>query len=141
MQLPYQNNFKTLDNYGNKNIDKSLAPLNTKIVNNLKEGETYLTAFNRLYDRGELKGQLKVQGAVDKQAKFLEEFLVYPPYEKIVDINKDCKKISISELWKGKFSYRKFQDYMYDVVGKEYGFDLARRDSNPQPQQKVTLDY
>lgn len=36
---------------------------------------------------------------------------------------KDCKKISITELWKGKFSYRKFQDYMYNEVGKEYGFD------------------
>lgn len=27
-------------------------------------------------------------------------------------------KISISELWKGKFSYRKFQDYMYDEALK-----------------------
>lgn len=39
------------------------------------------------------------------------------------NIKKDCKKISISELWKGKDCYRKFQDYMYQAVGKEYNFD------------------
>lgn len=43
------------------------------------------------------------------------------------DKNQDCKKISISELWKGKFSYRKFQDFMYDEVGKEYGFDRGEK--------------
>lgn len=188
--FPYQHNFRTLKNYGNKNIDATLTHLNNNIANNLNEGETYLTAFNRLYSNGEFKGQLKVQGAVDKQTKFLDEFLVYPPYEKISEMSleeqevffqkvlkalqgyfpymiilsahvhrdevfhpKDkemsalfpegkvtphmhvitipivhdkktnCKKISITELWKGKFSYRKFQDYMYDKVGKEYGFD------------------
>jgi hypothetical protein len=163
-------------------------------MNNLKDGETYQAAFKRLYGSGEFKGQLKVQGDVNKQTKFLEEFLVYPPYEKITEMsleeqeaffqkelkalqkyfphmiilsahvhrdeifhplddemkelfpegkvtphmhvvaipivydkNKDCKKISISELWKGKFSYRKFQDFMYDEVGKEYGFDRGER--------------
>lgn len=190
MRFPYQHNFRTLKIYGNKNIDASLTHLNSCIANNLKEGETYLTAFNRLYKNGEFMGQLKVQGAEEKQTKFLDEFLVYPPYEKIsemtheeqdiffkkelqaiqkyfpdmiilsanvhrdevfhpkddemkalfpegkitphmhviaipivYDKKKDCKKISITELWKGKFSYRKFQDYMYDRVGKEYGFD------------------
>ena len=44
--------------------------LNTCIVNNLKNGETYLTAFNRMYEIGEFKGQFKVQGAVDKQQSF-----------------------------------------------------------------------
>lgn len=39
------------------------------------------------------------------------------------DKKMDCKKISITELWGGKFSYRKFQDFMYDEVGKAYGFD------------------
>ena len=39
------------------------------------------------------------------------------------DKKKDCKRISITELWKGQFSYRKFQDYMYNTVRKEYGFD------------------
>lgn len=190
MQLPYQHNFRTLKDYGNKNIDTSLTHLNTCIANNLKEGETYLSAFNRLHDNGDFQGQLKVQGAKEKQTKFLDEFLVYPPYEKITEMSrgeqeeffkkellaiqkyfpdmiiqsanvhrdeefhpkdeemkalfpegkvtphmhviaipivhdkkKDCKKISITELWKGKFSYRKFQDYMYNAVGKEYGFD------------------
>ena len=190
MHFPYQHNFRTLKNYGNKNIDASLTHFNTCIVNNLKNGETYLTTFNRMYESGEFKGQLKVQGAVDKQTKFLDEFLIYPPYEKITEMNleeqeaffqkelralqkyfpymiilsahvhrdeifhplddemkelfpegkvtphmhvvaipivhnkkKDCKKISISELWEGKFSYRKFQDHMYNTVGKEYGFD------------------
>jgi hypothetical protein len=190
MHLPYQHNFRTLKNYGNKNIDASLTHLNTCIVNNLKNGETYLAAFNRLHESGEFKGQLKVQGAVDKQTKFLDEFLIYPPYEKITEMSleeqeaffkkellalkkyfphmivlsanihrdevfhpldeemkvlfpegkvtrhmhviaipivydkkTDCKKISITELWKGKFSYRKFQDYMYNSVAKEYGFD------------------
>jgi hypothetical protein len=159
-------------------------------VNNLKNGETYFTAFNRMHEDGEFQGQLKVQGAVDKQTKFLDEFLVYPPNEKITEMSleeqeaffqkvlkalqkyfpymiilsahihrdevfhpldeemkalfpegkvtphmhviaipivhdkkKDCKKISITELWKGQFSYRNFQDYMYNSVGKEYGFD------------------
>lgn len=188
--FPYQHNFRTLKNYGNKNIDSSLTHLNTCIVNNLKNGETYLAAFNRFHESGEFKGQLKVQGAVDKQTKFLDEFLIYPPYEKITEMSleeqeaffkkellalkkyfphmivlsanihrdevfrpldeemkalfpegkvtphmhviaipivydkkTDCKKISITELWKGKFSYRKFQDYMYNSVAKEYGFD------------------
>ena len=190
MHFPYQHNFRTLKNYGNKNIDATLTHRNTCIVNNLKIGETYLTAFNRMYESGEFKGQLKVQGAVDKQTKFLDEFLVYPPNEKISEMSleeqdiffkkilkaiqkyfpdmiilsahvhrdevfhpldeemkaifpegkvtphmhviaipvvhdkkKDCKRISITELWKGQFSYRKFQDYMYKAVGKEYGFD------------------
>lgn len=190
MHLPYQHNFRTLKDYGNKNIDVSLTHLNTCIANNLKKGETYLTAFNRLRDDGEFQGQLKVQGAKEKQTKFLDEFLVYPPYDKITEMSfqeqetffkkellaiqkyfpdmiilsanvhrdeefhpkdeemkalfpegkvtphmhviaipivhdkkTDCKKISITELWKGKFSYRKFQDYMYNTVGKEYGFD------------------
>ncbi len=194
MQFPLQHNFRTLKNYGNENIDLSLTPLNSTLINNLKDGETYQTAFKRLYESGEFKGQLKVQGAVDKQTKFLEEFLVYPPYEKITEMsfeeqeaffqkemkalkkyfpdmiilsahihrdeifhpldeemkalfpegkvtphmhvvaipvvhdkNQDCKKISISELWKGKFSYRKFQDFMYDEVGKEYGFDRGEK--------------
>ena len=190
MHFPYQHNFRTLKNYGNKNIDASLTHHNTNIVNNLKNGETYLTAFNRLYESGEFKGQLKVQGAVDKQTKCLDEFLVYPPNEKISEMSleeqdiffkkelqafqnyfpyliilsanvhrdeafhpkdeemntlfpegkvtphmhviaipivhdkkKDCKRNSITELWKGQFSYRQFQDYMYNAVGKEYGFD------------------
>jgi hypothetical protein len=190
MRFPYQHNFRTLKNYGNKNIDASLTHHNTCIVNNLKNGETYLAAFNRLYESGEFKGQLKVQGAEEKQTKFVDEFLVYPPNEKIIEMSleeqeaffikelqaiqnyftdmiilsahvhrdeafhpkdeemralfpegkvtphmhviaiplvhdkkKDCKRISITELWKGQFSYRKFQDYMYNAVGKEYGFD------------------
>ncbi|WMJ87393.1 plasmid recombination protein [Anaerocolumna sp. MB42-C2] len=194
MRFPYQHNFRTLKNYGNKNIDASLTHLNTSIANNLKEGETYLTAFNRLYQNGAFKGQLKVQGAEEKQTKFLDEFLVYPPSEKISEMSleeqdvffkkelqaiqnyfadmiilsatvhrdeafhpndeelkalfpegkitphmhliaipivhdkkKDCKKISITELWKGQFSYRKFQDYMYNTVGKEYGFDRGEK--------------
>lgn len=120
-----------------------------------------------------LKDQLKVQGAEEKQTKFLDEFLVYPPYEKITEMTleeqeiffkkelqaiqkyfpdmiilsanvhrdevfhakdeemkalypegkvtphmhviaipivydkkKDCKKISITELWKGKFMFQ-----------------------------------
>lgn len=190
MRFPYQHNFRTLKNYGNKNIDASLTHLNTCIVNNLKDRETYLTAFNRLYESGEFKGQLKVQGAEEKQTKFVDEFLVYPPSEKIKEMSleeqeaffkkelqaiqnyftdiiilsanihrdeafhpkdeemkalfpegkvtphmhviaipivhdkkKDCKRVSITELWKGQFSYRKSQDYMYNAAGKEYGFD------------------
>lgn len=189
MRLPYQHNFRILKNYGNKNINTSLTHLNSDIANNLNDGETYLTAFNRLYEKGEFKGQLKVQGSKEKQTKFLDEFLVYPPYERITqmtleeqelffkkelqaiqkyfpdmiilsatvhrdeifhpkdnemkalfpegkvtphmhviaipivyDKKKNCKKISITELWKGKFSYRKFQDYMFHEVSKEYGF-------------------
>jgi hypothetical protein len=87
MRFPYQHNFRTLKNYGNKNIDAALTHLNTNIVNNLKDGETYLTAFNRLYESGEFKGHLKVQGAVDKETKFLDEFLIYPPYEKITEMS------------------------------------------------------
>lgn len=194
MHFPHQHNFRTLKNYGNENIDLSLTPLNSTLINNLKDGETYQAAFKSLYESGEFKGQLKVQGAENKQTKFLDEILVYPPYEKITEMsieeqdkffnkelkalkkyfpdmiilsahvhrdemfhplddemnelfpegkvtphmhvvaipivydkNKDLKKISITELWKGRFSYRKFQDYMYDAVGKEYGFDRGEK--------------
>ncbi|HHV10038.1 MAG TPA: hypothetical protein GXX75_07150 [Clostridiales bacterium] len=71
MHFPYRHNFRTLKNYGNKNVDSSLTHLNTCIVNDLKNGETYLTAFNRMYESGEFKGQLKVQGAVDKRIYFM----------------------------------------------------------------------
>ena len=56
-------------------------------MDNLKDGETYLTAFNRLYENRVFKGQLKVQGAEDKQTKFVDEFLIYPPYEKITEMS------------------------------------------------------
>ncbi len=207
MRFPYQHNFRTLKNYGNKNIDASLTHLNTSILNNLKGGETYLTAFNRLYDNGEFKGQLKVQGAEEKQTKFLDEFLIYPPYDKITEMSldeqevffkkelkalqkyfpdmiilsahvhrdesfhpkdeemkvlfpegkvtphmhviaipivhdkkMDCKKISITELWKGKFSYRKFQNYMYDAVGKEYGFDRGEMHDFGEAQKHLEVE-
>jgi hypothetical protein len=39
IRFPYQHNFRTLKNYGNKNIDASLTHLNTCIVNNLKDGK------------------------------------------------------------------------------------------------------
>lgn len=176
-------------------------------MNNLKDGETYLAAFNRLYKNGVFKGQLKVQGAEEKQSKFLDEFLIYPPYEIITqmsleeqeaffrkvlqalqkyfpymiilsahihrdevfhpldedmkalfpegkvtphmhivaipivyDKKKDCKKISITELWKGKFSYRKFQDYMYDSVGKEYGFDRGEKHDFGEAQKHLDVE-
>ena len=207
MRFPYQHNFRTLKNYGNENIDSSLTHLNTIIANNLKKGENYLSAFNRIRDNGEFKGQLKVQGAKEKQTKFLDEFLVYPPYEKITkmslekqeeffkkelfaiqkyfpdmiilsanvhrdeefhpkdeemkalfpegkvtphmhviaipivhDKKMDCKKISITELWKGKFSYRKFQDYMYDAVGKEYGFDRGEKHDFGEAQKHLEVE-
>lgn len=65
--FPYQHNFRTLKNYRNKNIDSSLTHLNTCIVNNLKNGETYLAAFNHMHESGEFKGQLKVQGGKGKR--------------------------------------------------------------------------
>ncbi len=71
MRFPYQHNFRTLKNYGNKNIETSLTHLNTIITNNLKKGETYLSAFNRIRDNGEFKGQLKVQGGRGKANKVL----------------------------------------------------------------------
>lgn len=74
MRFPYQHNFRTLKI---RNIDKSLTHLNTKIVNILKDRETYLIAFNRLYENGEFKGQLKVQGAVDKQTKFFDHLIEF----------------------------------------------------------------
>ncbi len=207
VRFPYQHNFRTLKNYGNKNIDASLTHLNTCIVNNLKDGETYLAAFNRLFESGEFKGQLKVQGAEEKQTKFLDEFLVYPPSEKISEMSleeqevffkkelqaiqnyftdiiilsanvhrdeafhpkdeemkalfpegkvtphmhviaipivhdkkKDCKRISITELWKGQFSYRKFQDYMYNAVGKEYGFDRGEKHDFGEAEKHLEVE-
>ena len=210
--FPYQHNFRTLKNYGNKNIDTLLTHLNTCIVNNLKNNETYLDAFKRMYESGEFKGQLKVQGAVDKQTKFLDAFLFYPPYEKITEMNfeeqevffkkellalkkyfpymivlsanihrdevfhpldeemkvlfpegkvtphmhviaipivydkkTDCKKISITELWKEKLIYRKFQDYMYNSVAKEYGFDRGEMhdfgevEKDLEPEEHINL--
>jgi hypothetical protein len=69
-------------------------------VNNLKNGETYLTAFNRMYESGEFKEQLKVQGAVDKQTKFLDEFLVYPPNEKILKMSLEKQEALFSYIQK-----------------------------------------
>lgn len=193
MHFPQQHNFRTLKNYGNKNIDLSLTHLNTCILNNLKDGETYQAAFKRLYESGEFKGQLKVQGAVDKQTKFLEEFLVYPPYEKIIEMspeeqevffqkelkalqkyfphmiilsahvhhdevfhplddemkelfpegkvtphmhvvaipivydeNKDCKKISISELWRGNLVIESFKTTCTKLLEKSTALTVGR---------------
>jgi hypothetical protein len=84
VHFPYQHNMRTLNNYSNKNIKKSNTYYNSIIENNLLEGETFLKAFNRLYKSGAFKGQLKTQGNVDKQPKFVDEFLVYPPFE-IID--------------------------------------------------------
>lgn len=190
MQFPYRHNMRKQQCYSNKNIQKNKSAYNTIIENNLNENETFLQAFNRLYNNGVFTGQLKIQGSVDKQTKFLDEFLIYPPYKFIqsmsiekqneffkkelealrsyfphmiilsavvhrdevfkpfdeemkalfpegkitphmhvtaIPIVHDKKtnrlKLSISELWKGKNSYRKFQDYMYNTIGKEYGFD------------------
>lgn len=79
--LPYQHNFRTAKNYTNTNIDSSLTKNNTTMLFNLQKDETYLRAFNRLYEGKEFQGQLKVQGGKDKQTKFFDEFLIYPPYE------------------------------------------------------------
>jgi len=38
-------------------------------------------------------GQLKVQGAEEKQTKFADEFLIYPPYEKITEMSHDEQEI------------------------------------------------
>lgn len=190
MQFPYRHNMRKQQCYSNQNIQKNKSAYNTIIENNLIGNETFLQAFNRLYNNGVFTGQLKIQGSVDKQTKFLDEFLIYPPYEFIqgmsiekqneffkkelealrsyfphmiilsavvhrdevfkpideemkalfpegkitphmhvtaIPIVHDKKtnrlKLSISELWKGKNSYRKFQDHMYNTVGKEYGFE------------------
>lgn len=193
VHFSYMHNMRTLKKYSNDNIDLSHTKFNSVIINNLFEGEGYLKAFNRLNKSGAFTGQLKVQGDINKQTKFIDEFLVYPPYEAISkmtpseqdelflkavkaiknyfpdiiilsavvhrdevlipkdeemkalfpegkmtphmhltvipvvhDKKKDCKRISISELWSGKNSYRKFQDYMYKTFGKEYGFDRGK---------------
>ena len=173
-QFSYRHNHRIGNNHSNQNIVSSLTENNTVLLNNLKDNETYLAAFKRLYSDNEFHGQLKVNGKEAKQTKFLDEFLVYPPYEKItamsieeqneflkkeldalqsyfpemillsavihrdevfhpkdeemksmfpdgkvtahmqvvaiptvLDKKKGGKKISISELWKGKDSYRK----------------------------------
>ncbi|MBE5966099.1 MAG: hypothetical protein E7255_03915 [Lachnospiraceae bacterium] len=107
MHFPYQHNFRTLKNYGNKSIHASLTQLNSNVVNNPKNGETYLTAFNRLYESGEFKGQLKVQGAVDKQTKCLDEFLVYPPNEKISEMSLEEQDI---------FFVRIIKDFLPELI-------------------------
>lgn len=58
----------------------------------------------------------------------------------VYDKKKDCKKISITELWKGKFSYRKFQDYMYDSVRKEYGFDRGEKHDFGEAQKHLDVE-
>ncbi|MFV0343139.1 MAG: hypothetical protein ACK5JH_09680 [Anaerocolumna sp.] len=57
----------------------------------------------------------------------------------VYDKDKSCKKISISELWKGKFSYRKFQDYMYDTVEKEYGFDRGEKHDFSEAEKHLVV--
>ena len=47
------------------------------------EGEIFLKAFNRTHESGAFTGQLNVQGNAEKQTKYLDEFLIYPPFEKI----------------------------------------------------------
>lgn len=56
------------------------------------------------------------------------------------DKKTDSKKISISELWKGKNSYRKFQDYMYNSVGKEYGFDRGEKHDFGEAQKHLEVE-
>lgn len=74
---------RALKNYSNSNIDLSLTKPNSVIENNLLNGETYLKAFNHLYECGAFNGQLKVQGDGNKQTKYLDKFLIYPPSEAI----------------------------------------------------------
>jgi hypothetical protein len=207
MHVLYQQNHRKLENSSNKNIQKSLSKFNTYLVNNLQDGETFMKAFYRFRDNGLFKGQLKVQGDTDKQTKFLDEFLVYPPYQRITEMTleeqniffekyldalqayfpdiiilsavvhrdevfipideelkelypegkmtphmhitaipivydkkTDSKKISISELWKGKNSYRKFQDYMYNTVSKEYGFDRGEKHDFGESQKHMEVE-
>ncbi len=207
MNRPYQHNHRKLENSINPNIQKSLSKFNTYLVNNLQDGETFMKAFYRFRDDGLFKGQLKIQGDTDKQTKFLDEFLVYPPYQRITEMTNeeqdiffkkyldalqayfpdiiilsavvhrdevfipiddelkelypegkmtphmhitaipivydkktDSKKISISELWKGKNSYRKFQDYMYNTVSKEYGFDRGEKHDFGESQKHMEVE-
>lgn len=83
INFPYRHNHRRCKDYSNKNIVAELTPQNSILIDNLQENETYLRAFNRLYKEGVFKGQLKVNGDKNKQTKFIDEFLVYPPYEKI----------------------------------------------------------
>ena len=55
------------------------------------------------------------------------------------DKKSNIKKISISELWKGKNSYRKFQDYMYNSVGKEYGFDRGEIHDSDEAEKHLSV--
>lgn len=82
-QFPYRHNHRIGNNHSNQNIVSSLTEKNSVLVNNLEGNETYLSAFKRLYSKNEFHGQLKVNGDEDKQTKFLDEFLIYPSYEKI----------------------------------------------------------
>ncbi|BCJ95838.1 hypothetical protein acsn021_34070 [Anaerocolumna cellulosilytica] len=58
----------------------------------------------------------------------------------VYDKNKEYKKISITELWKGKFSYRKFKDYMYNAVGKEYGFDRGEMHNYGEAEKHLEVE-
>ena len=80
-QCPYRHNSRKSKSYSNENIDTSYTKFNSTIEDNLLEGETYLKAFYRHYNNGAFTGQLKEQGDENKQTKFLDEFLVYPPNE------------------------------------------------------------
>lgn len=93
MYALYQHNHRMLENSSNKNIQKSLSKFNTYLVNNLQDGETFMKAFYRFRDNGLFKGQLKIQGDTDKQTKFLDEFLVYPPYQRITEMTLEEQNI------------------------------------------------
>jgi Plasmid recombination enzyme. len=56
-----------------------------------------------------MQGQLKVQGAEEKQTKFLDKFLVYPSYEKITKRSLEKQEAFFKEVLKAvqkKFPYR-----------------------------------
>lgn len=75
-----------------------------------REGDIYLTAFKRMYENGEFKGQLKVQGAVDKKTKFLDEFLLYSPNEKISEMSLEVQEAFF------KKELQAIQNYFPDMI-------------------------
>ena len=40
----------------------------------------------------------------------------------------------------GEFSYRKFQDYMYEAVGKEYGFDRGKKHDFGEAEKHLEVE-
>lgn len=112
--------------YSNKDIDLSRSSENFHLKS--IQAETYQKEFERIRQRYNLKGNLRLTG--EKQSNVMCEFVITSDKEFFERLGKDrkdnpCKRINCSEFWKGRDGYSRLQDEYCDFITAR-GYDLER---------------